>query len=437
MIQDRDEGLKREIGVFGLSANLINITVGAGIFVLPALVAEGLGPSGFIAYLYCGVLVALSMLCFAEAGSKVTTSGGAYSYIEVAFGKYAGFIAITLFLCACVTGDAAVANALADVLSTALPVFQEKWIRALFFFVVFSILAYINIIGVKQGIGLVKFLVVAKLAPLLLLVMIGMPHIASPQLTVDAFPPIQKLGEASLLLFFAFQGIESGLTIGGEVKNPRRTIPRSIFIAVAVVLILYIILQLIAEGVLGTSLPASKNNALAEVAKVLVGPIGFTLVSVGAAVSMFGMISGDTLSIPRVVFRAAKDKIIIPFSLSRVHAGYATPFIAIIAYAVVDFILASTGGFKQLAILSSASMLLIYLGVAFSVLKLRRMKEVNTENSFRIPGGLLVPVAAILVILYLLTNLSRNELLGVAVFIAVLSVIFMIMRQFNLNDTGS
>lgn len=277
---------------------------------------------------------------------------------------------------------------------------------------------------------------IAKLAPLLLLVVVGIPHLATPTLSVDALPSLDKLGEASLLLFFAFQGIESGLTIGGEVKNPRSTIPKSILIAVMVILLLYIVLQLIADGVLGQSLSSYKSNTLAEVAKGILGAFGFTLLSAGAAISMFGTVSGDTLSIPRVIFRAAKDRIIIPFSLSRVHAKYATPFIAILVYAAVDFVLASSGGFKQLAILSSASMLLIYFGVAISVLKLRRMKVENAETTFRIPGGAIVPVAAMLVIVWLLASLSRNELLGVAIFIAVLTVAFLIMRQLGLNEPG-
>ena len=78
----KEEGLKRTIGVWGLSANMVNIVVGAGIFVLPATVAAGLGSTSVIAYLFCGILIVLVMLCFAEAGSEVTDSGGPYTYIE-------------------------------------------------------------------------------------------------------------------------------------------------------------------------------------------------------------------------------------------------------------------------------------------------------------------------------------------------------------------
>src|SRR5665213_4154694 len=118
-----DEGLKREIGIWGLSANMINIIIGSGIFVLPAIVAGILGPASIIAYAFCGLLMLLIMLCFAEAGSKTTKSGGAYTYVETAFGKYPGFLIFIIMLVATICGVAAVGNALFDTLTAFFPVF--------------------------------------------------------------------------------------------------------------------------------------------------------------------------------------------------------------------------------------------------------------------------------------------------------------------------
>ncbi|HXR81782.1 MAG TPA: amino acid permease, partial [Saprospiraceae bacterium] len=133
------ESLKREIGVRALSLSIVNITVGTGIFVLPALVAENLGSAAILAYLVCGVLMFLIALCFAEVGSKVTTSGGTYAYIEKAFGPFAGFLANNIFwFGSCVISDAAVANALADTLKYFLPVLGNTYIRALFFMLLFG-----------------------------------------------------------------------------------------------------------------------------------------------------------------------------------------------------------------------------------------------------------------------------------------------------------
>ncbi|HLT53021.1 MAG TPA: amino acid permease [Flavobacteriaceae bacterium] len=89
----QEKGLKKAIGVWGLTANIINIMIGAGIFALPALVAGVMGSGSIFSYLFCGILIMLVILCFAEAGSKVNNTGGSYTYIETAFGDYAGFIA--------------------------------------------------------------------------------------------------------------------------------------------------------------------------------------------------------------------------------------------------------------------------------------------------------------------------------------------------------
>jgi len=172
-MKQKEEGLKRELGVFGLSANIVNIIVGAGIFVIPAIVAENMGSTSIVAYLVCGVLIALIMLCFAEAGSKVTDTGGGFAYVEAAFGKYPGFIVANIALAGSVLADAAVANALIDIIGSSFAIFKSEWIRILFFAVVFFGLAAINVIGVKQGMGLVKTMTLLKLTPLLLLILFG------------------------------------------------------------------------------------------------------------------------------------------------------------------------------------------------------------------------------------------------------------------------
>lgn len=164
------EHLKREIGVLGLSANLINTMVGAGIFALPAIVASGLGSASIFAYLFCGLLIAFVMLCFAEVGSKITTSGGAYTYIQSSFGPYFGFLTVVLFGLSTISADAAVANAVADIIGSIFPFFKSEVIRMIFFLVIFSGLGYINVIGVREGMRLVKILTISKLIPLFLLI---------------------------------------------------------------------------------------------------------------------------------------------------------------------------------------------------------------------------------------------------------------------------
>jgi len=427
------EGLKREIGVWGLSSNIVNLIVGAGIFVIPAIVAEGLGPASIAAYLFCGFLIMLIMLCFAEVGSKLTQTGGAYSFIEVAFGKYFGFLTVNFFILgASIMADAAVANALADTLAYFMPIFKTDLIRVILFISIFYGLATINIFGVKQGISLVVLTTIAKLTPLLLLVFIGITKIDLSNLIWKTAPSLNDLGEVSLILFFAFQGAESGLNTGGEVKNPQKTIPKSILISISFIILLYVLIQSVAQGILGNSLASFKDAPLAEVARLVIGPYGVTLIFVGAAISMFGFLSGDVLNMPRVIFSAARDKVIFPTSLANIHKKYATPYWSILLYASIGCIFAITGEFKQLAILSSASVLLIYLGVALSVIKLR-ISGKSDPKAFKLWGGFTVPILSILIILWVLSKLATNELIGIATFIGILTVVYLIIQFLRRN----
>lgn len=425
-----NEDLKREIGVWGLSANIVNIIVGAGIFVLPAIIAEIMGSAGIIVYLFCGFLIALVMLCFAEAGSKVTRSGGGYAYVETAFGPFPGFLAAVFLVLGSVFSDAAVANALVELIGLAFPVFKNPYVRVLFLFLIFSGLATLNVIGVKQGIGLVKINTVAKLTPIILLIVFGWKDVSLVNLAWESTPSIEQFGSASLILFFAFQGGDTGLTVGGEIKNPQKTVPKAIFIGISFVLLLYILIQTVSQGVLGSELPQFKEAPLAETAKVVFGPIGYSILLIGAGISMFGMLSGEILNLPRVIFGLARDRIIPLDKLAAIHPRFKTPYLAIMLYAGLGFTLAAAGGFRQLAVIASASMLLVYFGVALSVIKLRRMKETYPEG-FKIPFGYTVPILSAGIILYFLSNLTGYEKTGTLIFIGILTLIYFLVKFFE------
>lgn len=426
-MKQKDEGLIRTIGIFGLSANIINIIIGSGIFVLPAIIAGIMGASSIFAYLFCGILIALITLCFAEAGSKVTNTGGPYTYIETAFGDYAGFIAGIFAIVSAFLSDAAVSNALVNVLGSVYPELGKGWMRLCFLFIIFSGLAFINVLGIKQGIRLVKLNTVIKLIPLLLLVIFGWKNVTTLNLHIESLPSLSELGQTSLILFFAFVGVESGLIVGGEVTNPKRTVPRAIFISITTVVVLYVLVQMVSQGVLGSDLVNFKAAPLAETAKVVFGPVGFIVLIIGASISMFGFLSGEILNVPRVVYALARDKVIPINALTKIHKKYATPYIAIIVYALCGFIIAATSSFEQLVVIATSSILILYFGVALSVIKLRRTHKTE-EKEFKIPGGWTVPILSMCIILYFLSNLSKNEMIGTVIFIGVLTLIFGIIK---------
>jgi APA family basic amino acid/polyamine antiporter len=425
----KKENLKREIGVRSLTLAILNITAGSGIFIIPAIIAEDLGAAAILAYLVCGALIFLIGLCFAEVGSKTSVSGGVYSYIENAFGPYAGFLANNIYwLGGCIVSDAAIANALVDTLKYFFPFLSNEIYRAAFLVFVFGSITLINIRSVKNGVRLIEFATLGKLIPLIAVVVAGAAFVSPENLRWTIEPTVSNLGAASLLLFFAFIGLDGPLSNGGEIKNPKRTVPLGIFLGVTSVLLLYISIQLVTQGVLGSTVTAHKDAPLAAVANIAFGKWGAIIIIAASALSMLGALGGEILSIPRILFAGARDGL-MPKPLAKVHDRYFTPHVAIAFYASLGLILAISGGFKQLATIASAALLIIYLGVVLSSVKLRRKETTTTEKTFRVPGGIIVPLLATAAIVWLLSNLSRQEFAGIGIFMIVFSIIYFTMKE--------
>ena len=406
--------LRRTLGPVTLALIFTNGIIGAGIFALPGLVAAALGSATAVGYAICAALVVLIFLCFAEVGSRVHDSGGAYAYVERAFGPFAGFIAANLMwfgVGACV--DAALADVLFTTLATAVPVLAQPIPRALGLIALFAFMAGVNITGVKTGARLVVVLTVLKLLPLLLLLVVGIPHIAWSLVIPSSMPSASTLGRGVLLLMFAFIGGESSLSASGELRNPSRTVPLGLLMGVATVVSIYFGLQLVAEGVLGADLPAQTTTPLAAVAEQLMGPWGRSLLLGAVTLSIFALVNGDLLVSPRCLYAAAKDGL-LPAPLAKVHPRFQTPYVAILVFAAIACALAVLGAFKPLAILGTASVLLVDVFVCLAVLRLRQRGVQTADAPFVIPGGPLVPILGAAVCVWVLTNLSRDELLGLS-----------------------
>jgi amino acid transporter len=428
---ETEEGLVRGIGTWALGANIINMVLGAGIFVLPGVVAAQIGPAALFAYLVCVVIVGLVFLCYAEVGSRVTRSGGSYAYVEEAFGPFAGFVASTLlWLGYAVLGDAALAVALTEALALQLPLLSEGLPRSLFIVALFAFLAWINIAGLKQGVRLVIVNAIAKLVPLVMLAVVGLFFISFENLVIVEWPTLQNFGAAALILFFAFSGAETALNSSGEISNPAKTIPRGLLLGVGGIFTLYVALQVVAQGTLGPELANNTAAPLAAAATVVLGNWGAQLMLLGMVISIFGCLSGDVLNTPRVIFASARDGL-LPGVLARVHSRYHTPHVAILLFAAAGGIAALSGTFAQLAVVASGSLLLVYLGVSLSVLVLRHRKGPPSAGQFRIPGGPIVPVLSAVVILWLLSQMTASQATGAGALLAITGVTYFARKAFR------
>lgn len=414
--------LPRVIGVAGVAFTAFNCVVGVGIFVLPSLVAGVLGPAAILAYGVCLVLIGLVALCMAEAGSRVPNAGGLYAYAHAAFGPVIGGVAGMLLLFANAIGSAAaLARFFIDTLATFWPAAGTPLLGALALVGIYSTLALVNVLGARDGSKLSVAIGIMKLTPLVALVAVGLFAIQPQNLAWPHVPPVAKIGEASLILVLAFIGIESGLSVSGETRNPSRTIPRAIALALGMIALLYIGLQTVTQGVLGDALGAS-TQPLADTAGKLVGPWGYRVIAVLTLASAGGYLVADMLSSPRVGYALAHDGQ-LPRFLAYVQPRFRTPAVAIVLYATLVVVLANSGSFRQIATLSVAGTLVLYLITCLSVLRLRVRKVGDAAQPFVVPGGRIVPIAATVIILWLLSTLALRELIAMLVFVLVASLL--------------
>jgi APA family basic amino acid/polyamine antiporter len=395
----------------------MNFIIGAGIFGLPSAAAGILGNESPYAYLIAAGGMGVIAACVAEVASRFQRAGGPYLYAKAAFGRFVGLQTGWLLCLTRVTSAAAVANVFIDYLSGFWPQAKEPAIRIAILTILIGGLALVNIRGVRMGTRVSNFFTVAKLLPLLMLLVAGLVFIhlhGSPVPMVVESHPARAWLSAVLLLIYAFSGFESALIPAGEVQNPARNIPLALMVALPIVATLYFLIQVVVVHTLANS--AQTTQTLSAAAYVVGGSTMATVVTLGALLSTFGSLSANMIANPRVTFALAEQGD-FPGWFAAIHRRYQTPYISIIVFALVLWALAVLGTFRWNATLSAVSRLFAYT-VACAALPMFRKKFPGQEG-FHLPGGVIFAGVGILFALLLASRMGL-ELLALAI-TAVLS----------------
>jgi amino acid transporter len=266
------------------------------------------------------------------------------------------------------------------------------------------------------------------------LVVAGAFAVHGPNLHWKGWPPAGLVGQGAVLLFFAFMGVEGGLNTSGEVMNPARTVPRAIALSLTLTASLYIGLQLVAQGVLGPDLAIAKAPLVATATAVF-GPWGTGFLTVATILSASGYLSSDMLCSPRAVYALAHAGQ-LPGKLAAVHARFGTPAVAILSYCALCLVVALSGSFRQLVIVSSSGTLLLYLICCLGLLRLRSRNIAMAGEPFHAPGGPFVPLTASAIIVWMLTTLEWKELAAAAALVILSGLAYALWerKRFNRNS---
>jgi amino acid transporter len=409
-------GFRRVVSRWEIVAFSINDVIGSGVYLLPAAAAAILAGASVWAVVAAGFAVLLLVLCFAEASSYFDRPGGAYLYTRSAFGELVGFEVGWMTWIARVASVSSLSVGFAQALSYFWPEAEAGWGRALAITLPLLVLTLINAVGVKGGVRTAVFLAVSKTVPLLIFIAAGIFAVSREVLASNgAAPRTGTLGEAALLLLFAYAGFENTPAPAGEFKNPRRDVPFALIAQIVIVTLIYSAVQWVALGTLPGV--AGSQTPLADSALLFLGSWGGWLMTFGAVVSILGTNSNTVLAGPRYLYALAADGF-GPRALAYLHPRFRTPVVAILLQTAIALPLALTGSFVGLAALSVVARLATYLGTALAVPVLRR-KYPDAPGVIRIPGGWLIPIAAALLCVVLAASAEPRNLIAGAIALAV------------------
>lgn len=434
--------LPRRLGLFSAAAVLIGSTIGSGIFRSPAGIAERLpGPLPLLIVWTTGGLFALcGALTLAEIAGAFPRTGGLYVYLREGWGRLPAFL----------FGWAELVVIRAAALGAISTTFAEYFFRLLgrnpsvapwdayvhyVAAVAIAVTATFNIIGIRWGALVQNLTTLAKYGGLLFIILlafaIGLPRTGghfTPLVPPGSFA-IAPFGLALVSVLWAFDGWEDVTFVGGEVRDPRRTLPRAIVGGTLAVIVIYLLANLGYLAVLDVDQVRQSKLVAADVAGAIIGTAGVVFVAVTVMISTFGTLNGSILTAPRIFFAMAEDGLFFR-PVAAVHPRFHTPYVSIVLAALLGIIFVLVRTFEQLA---DAFVIAIVPFLALSVAAvfvLRRRPDYDPP--FRVPGYPLVPALFVLATVFLLANAVLDPSSRIAT-LAVLGMVLVGIPVFYLT----
>lgn len=390
--------LRRSLRTFDGVALLIGITIGSGIYSTPSLVAGYFGSfaSDITTWIVVGLFVIIGGLIYAELGTRMPHTGGEYAYITRCFGPFAGFMFgwAQLFIIRTSPG-AGLAIIAADYIGFFVPL--TGWIHTSVALGILVLVGVFNYLGVHWASRFQKVTTIAKVGGLVLFVVLFAALLGGtePQLGSRATPVpdtgLVNLIPALMLIVFTHTGWDRVGYLAGEMEAPQEVIPRSMVLGLGTVLVLYWAVITIYHYALGMDALRATATPAADVATMMIGPAGASIVALLAIVSAVSSINGTTMASSRVYYAMARDRLFFR-SMGYVHPRFRTPSRAIVAHVGwAGLILVVRGSFESIAAGMVFAILIFYTLTTLALFKLRR-EGVGEEKAFRMPGYPMLPI---------------------------------------------
>ena len=406
---------------------MANSILGAGIFGLPALLAKQLDGYSPLSCIVAGSGALIIAAVIAEIASRFEITGGLYLYGREALGRFSGLLIAWLILLTRIAAPAAAADLFANYLGQFIPGLHGKFAEICLIAPLIGHLAILNYLGVKTGKTVSDIFTTVKISLLALFIIAGLsiPLFHSELRVPLHFSATTARGwfEALLLLVFGYGGFEGALIVGGESRNPKRDMPFALLTALFLQLVLYTGVVYVVVNTLPNA--GASQRPLADAARVFLGNWGATVIGVAALISTYGYLSANLLHSTRITFALAEQGD-FPQLFARIHPRFRTPHISILVYALAVFGFAALGDFRWNAILSAATRLVVYGGMAVALMVFRKR---SGAAPFSLPLGPLFSAAVLLIVLVLLSRIGFGEATALAITVVVASANWLLLPQ--------
>ncbi|MGZ4932760.1 MAG: APC family permease [Halobacteriota archaeon] len=410
----KNSASSQKLNLFDATNLVVGGAIGADIYIISALGSAYLGPASLVVFIVAGVIAILIALSFAEAAALVPKVGGAFAYASEAWGDFAGFLVGWPLWLAEVAGLAVMPVAFVRYLSYFVPsltVLQGDVIKIVFV----AAIAYINVRGAKVAGEVNDILTIAKLSPLLLLIVAGFVYlVVHPGTAASNLVPFAPLGftnfaPALIIIFWAYTGFELAVIPSGEVENPMKTLPKAMILGMAIVTVFYIAVGFMTLAVVNWTSLQYEVAPLATAGSVVLSYtpalalIGGTILGLGALISISGFDESGTLATARLSYAISLEGL-FPRLFSRIHPRFGTPSNAIVIQSAIALFASLVGGLTQLIIFAAFNLAFVYVTTCAAVLTLRkRKKQTASDRTYleRLTGPA-IPVAGIILSVFLM-----------------------------------
>ncbi len=421
--------LRRELGLLQLTGLGVNNVIGTGIFLLPGLVYASLGPGAVLSVVLGAALSVIFGWSYAHLGSRYQRTGGATLYATDAIGRWAGFQVGWLGWWSMMTSWAAISHSFAMTLSSFWPSAASTPHMQVVVLVLIVALTAVNLVGVKQGASVSTFFSAAKLFPIVAFILGGLFFLRKDNYSPFLPEGLKPVGEATLVMYYAFVGFEVITVPAGEMQDSKRHVPLALLLTIAGAAVIYLGVVAVTIGVLG---PATQTaNPVIDATEALAGRTAAQCMGAGILVSIFGACAAKTFVAPRYLFALAEEDF-LSSSLTQVSAKTRLPSRSIVLSGAITSTLAVTGTFQTLVVFAVLGRVAQYLTTSIAAF---RAPPQNARGAPSVAGRACALAGVVLAAL-LMTQATLQEMAAFAAVVVLGLPFYLVHRRTRSTGTG-